>query len=349
MEAEAQCAFLNYMKLTDGTITDDSDIWLFGGRTVYKNFFNQKKHVMEFQIENIESLFNVDRSKMIQLAMLVGSDYTTGINGVGTVTALEILATFKSTAEDAGQSSMISGLHKFRDWVASGKTVGPNGKTVLRSKLKNIELTEGFPSKDIAEAYLHPIVDQSDDKFSWGYPDSETIREFAKRNFGWTKTKTDETLLPVLKKLDEKKSQQSIKNYFQKESTVSNKELAVSKRVKNAINKMSGTYKSDDENEFKAKKPRKGKLLRKKDKNIDEACTSSSSSATGMEISSKINAASTQSLSKSDEPKSNVKNKSVRIPNTKQKIPQREKSEEQSLNNKLKAIEMFKKSKDSKK
>lgn len=349
MEAEAQCAFLNYMKLTDGTITDDSDIWLFGGRTVYKNFFNQKKHVMEFQIENIESLFNVDRSKMIQLAMLVGSDYTTGVNGVGTVTALEILAAFRSTPEESGQSSMISGLEKFKEWVANGKTVGPNGRTVLRSKLKNIDITEGFPSKDIADAYLHPIVDESDDKFTWGHPDSETIREFTKRNFGWTKTKTDEILLPVLKKLDEKKSQQSIKNYFQRESVVSTTELAVSKRVKNAINKMSGSYKSDDENELKAKKSKKGKILRKKDKNIDEASTSSSSSATATEISSKINAASTQSLSKSDEPKSNVKNKSVRIPNTNQKIPQREKSEEERQNNKLKAIEMFKKSKDFKK
>ncbi|CAH0557370.1 unnamed protein product [Brassicogethes aeneus] len=38
MEAEAQCAFLDDVNLTDGTITDDSDIWLFGGKTVYKNF-----------------------------------------------------------------------------------------------------------------------------------------------------------------------------------------------------------------------------------------------------------------------------------------------------------------------
>lgn len=54
MEAEAQCAFLDLIELTDGTITDDSDIWLFGGRTVYKNFFDQNKVVMEFKVDSIQ-------------------------------------------------------------------------------------------------------------------------------------------------------------------------------------------------------------------------------------------------------------------------------------------------------
>lgn len=79
MEAEAQCAFLNEINLTDGTITDDSDIWLFGGRTVYKNFFDQNKLVMEYKSINIEKLFHLDRPKLIQLSFLVGSDYTQGI------------------------------------------------------------------------------------------------------------------------------------------------------------------------------------------------------------------------------------------------------------------------------
>ena len=52
-EAEAQCAQLDILKLTQGTITDDSDIWLFGGKHVYRNFFNQQKHVEFYRYANI--------------------------------------------------------------------------------------------------------------------------------------------------------------------------------------------------------------------------------------------------------------------------------------------------------
>ena len=54
-EAEAQCAQLELAGLTQGTITDDSDIWLFGGRCVYRNFFNQKKHVEVYNATKIQS------------------------------------------------------------------------------------------------------------------------------------------------------------------------------------------------------------------------------------------------------------------------------------------------------
>lgn len=58
MEAEAQCGFLDEAGLTQGTITDDSDIWLFGGRRVYKNFFQQKKYVEFFESEDIVKVFS---------------------------------------------------------------------------------------------------------------------------------------------------------------------------------------------------------------------------------------------------------------------------------------------------
>ena len=54
MEAEAQCAMLDGLGLTHGSITNDSDIFLFGCSKVYKNFFDQGKHVELYQRESVE-------------------------------------------------------------------------------------------------------------------------------------------------------------------------------------------------------------------------------------------------------------------------------------------------------
>jgi DNA excision repair protein ERCC-5 len=63
----------------------------------------------------------------------------------------------------------------------------------------------GFPSVVVADAYLHPKVDESKEPFTWGLPDLTSLRDFTRHKFGWTKTKTDEILLPVMKKLEERK------------------------------------------------------------------------------------------------------------------------------------------------
>jgi DNA excision repair protein ERCC-5 len=107
-EAEAQCAFLDAHGLSNGTITDDSDIWVFGGKSVFKNFFDQDRHCEQFVCEEIARHFGLTREKMVLLAILTGSDYTDGIESVGPVTALEILAEFSGVGLDP--------LKQFRAW-----------------------------------------------------------------------------------------------------------------------------------------------------------------------------------------------------------------------------------------
>ena len=55
-EAEAQCAALEACQLTQGSITDDNDVFLFGGERVYRNFFSQDKDVELYQGREIETI-----------------------------------------------------------------------------------------------------------------------------------------------------------------------------------------------------------------------------------------------------------------------------------------------------
>ncbi|XP_068151835.1 LOW QUALITY PROTEIN: DNA excision repair protein ERCC-5 [Drosophila tropicalis] len=358
MEAEAQCAFLNATELTNGTITDDSDIWLFGGRTVYKNFFAQNKHVLEFRSEQIEQTFNCNRGKLIQLACLVGSDYTTGIHGIGAVTALEILASFSTaTTVPATHSicnqTVLETLTRFRDWWQAHKNSnlppGSSARLSLRKKLKNIELHEGFPSTAVVEAYLDPKVDDNREAFTWGTPDVDSIREFARKSFGWTTSKTDDILMPVIKKINDKKIQGSIRNYFTAKSALRVQQPQVSKRVQTAIDKMSGKLDVETpEKPKKATRARRTKAVNKEsnDVEVDPKLTrpkrGKRKSTTTTEAATIEEGVNTENPSTSQS--SSIKpSKCPRIPNSSEVIPQRERDLEQMRLNKAKAAELFKK------
>ena len=75
-EAEAQCATLESLQLTQGTITDDNDILLFGGNKVYRHVFSTNHDLEWYSSNDILSLLGL---KLIVLAYLLGSDYTEGL------------------------------------------------------------------------------------------------------------------------------------------------------------------------------------------------------------------------------------------------------------------------------
>ncbi|XP_039284477.1 DNA repair protein complementing XP-G cells [Nilaparvata lugens] len=235
MEAEAQCAFLDLVGLTQGTITDDSDIWLFGANRVYKNFFNQNKYVLQFRADDIKSFFKLSRGDLIELALLVGSDYTVGINGIGPVTALEIISTFRPAS--SSPESILSTLRAFKQWLQHPS----NSKTSqLARKLKDVELDEGFPSADVVDAYLKPCVDESEEAFSWGSPDIDGLKVYAQRKFGWSPSKVDQLLLPVIKSLTQKTSQTRIETFFNMKPAIPQHNDRVSRRVQRAVERMGG-------------------------------------------------------------------------------------------------------------
>ncbi|XP_060079730.1 DNA excision repair protein ERCC-5-like [Ylistrum balloti] len=235
MEAEAQCAFMDQTDQTQGSITDDSDIWLFGGTRVYKNFFNQNKHVEFFQRTSIDYQLGLCREKMINIALLCGSDYTLGIQKVGPVSALEIMAEFPGDG--------VEGLIKFKSWWDKARHK-QSKDTKIRNKLKQLDIHEGFPSAAVVDAYLSPKVDESMDAFTWSRPDLDLLRDYAREKFGWRKEKVDENLLPVMKRLNERQRQGKIDKFFQPEAFLESKKVQ-SSRVKQALSKLTSAPTSE--------------------------------------------------------------------------------------------------------
>ncbi|KZT29752.1 PIN domain-like protein [Neolentinus lepideus HHB14362 ss-1] len=198
MEAEAQCAELVRLELVDGIITDDSDVFLFGGLRVFKNMFNQSKTVECFLLSDLTRELGLDRDKLVRLAYLLGSDYVEGLPRAGPVVAMELLTEFPG--ED--------GLHKFKDWwtkVQSGQDNDADNKSNFRKRFKrrfkDLYLPPEWPNPAVRDAYYHPTVDSSEEPFKWGLPDLDALRGFLHEELGWGQSKVDDLLLPIIQKV----------------------------------------------------------------------------------------------------------------------------------------------------
>ena len=77
----------------------------------------------------------LNRDDLIMIAMLVGSDYTSGLAGVGPVNAIEIVAHFPRSQSSSTPQSR---LRKFIDAYLSSQM-----NQQLLKKLKSIEFTDG--------------------------------------------------------------------------------------------------------------------------------------------------------------------------------------------------------------
>ncbi|KAF9341406.1 DNA repair protein rad2 [Linnemannia elongata] len=286
MEAEAQCADLQLRGVVEGILTEDSDVFLFGGVRVFKNVFREEKYVECYLMSDIERDLGVGRDRLVSLAYLLGSDYTTGIKGVGLVTAMEILRLFPKLEDFAKwwRGEQVKQDKAEGDFETGDKSLDELGMELdrevalekLAKQCKKIHLPSTFPDPHIADAYAHPIVDDDDAKFQWGIPDLDGLRDYLRKSMSWDRGEVDRVLLPIIRQMaaqaNQQQTQTTLDSFF--DSTVgiggyhnpARKHLIKSVRLRKVVNGLTGqaTTESDTGASDKASKKKKQATATKK-------------------------------------------------------------------------------------
>lgn len=205
-EAEAQCALLNFSSLCDGCFTSDSDSFLFGAKTVYRDvFIGEGGYVICYEMEDIQNKLGFGRNSLISLAVLLGSDYSNGVHGFGPEAACRLV---KSVGDDTVLGQILSdGVKPARKCKgkSSGANAGTVGGTCPKASTCDVGINQdsGSQFRDIINAYLEPKCHS---------PDSEAVQracsqrpflrsqlhQICEQYFAWSPVKTDEYILPKI-------------------------------------------------------------------------------------------------------------------------------------------------------
>ncbi|PIO68988.1 XPG I-region, partial [Teladorsagia circumcincta] len=209
-EAEAQCVELERLGLVQGVISDDSDVWAFGVRNVYRHLFSKNKNVQHYDSRVVRQSLGLSQADFVGIAVLSGGDYSPGLASIGIVNAVELLSEFAvSRSDEQGQSqekeTMLT-LRNVEAWMATfDSNEDPPEPVALRRKLRAIikknndmERIKSIVNPDVVAAYFQPNVDKSREKFRWKKVDMERVRILLYSRLGWDDEKCDkQTLIPL--------------------------------------------------------------------------------------------------------------------------------------------------------
>lgn len=254
------------MGLVDGSVTEDSDIFLFGSRNVFKGFFDKSStKVSQYTAKGVKENLGLDREKLIMLALFLGCDYCDGIKGVGLVNGMEIVNTYED----------FESLVRWKDWairpdlwlkVDQGKNdfdIYSNARgnhpeifskffsenypkeyqyMLQHKNYKNVwEVPKEFPNFDIMEAFVKPEV-REDVSIKWKDPDFDNIEVFCKDIIEMHPREIELFLEPLKKEFNNRKNQAKITQFFEQGEKLGN---VVSSRLNQAVTNLKKKYKNE--------------------------------------------------------------------------------------------------------
>jgi flap endonuclease-1 len=95
-EADSQCAYLSKNNLVHGVATEDMDILTFGTNRLLRKFSAKKKgNIIEIDLKKVLSEMDITMKQFIEMCILLGSDYSPTIYGLGKKGVLNVIRDYK--------------------------------------------------------------------------------------------------------------------------------------------------------------------------------------------------------------------------------------------------------------
>ena len=100
-EADSQLVELQKCGLIDYIVSDDMDIFAFGGKNMLKNFsVSSNKKIVEIDFDKFKLDTGFDQEMVVNLAILLGCDYCPKMKGIGPEKAYHIVMNGESVVND---------------------------------------------------------------------------------------------------------------------------------------------------------------------------------------------------------------------------------------------------------
>lgn len=204
-EAEAECALLQRLDFVDAVYTGDSDVFLFGARRVIRQWPSKRyEQVPVYDLTWIYDSTNLDRSDLILIALLHGSDYDTkGTKGIGINVAAQLAKCHfhRELFDDiqlAGRVALDNERvqHFFDDLTYE---LQHNSTSNMKKKHAGVILDPKFPDFSIIIDFIHPLtnIERTDAQIlknakelkanldSCHEPDWQSLASFTQNTFKW--------------------------------------------------------------------------------------------------------------------------------------------------------------------
>ncbi|KAF2347711.1 XPG-I domain, partial [Trinorchestia longiramus] len=190
-EAEATCAALLYTGVVKAVITEDSDVLLYGGCCVLRNFSLQtNKPTAELYTQSkILQKLQLDRHALIALSLLLGCDYLpAGVPGVGVASAVTLVTHWGKQGLDALRQ-LDKWAHTACDRDAPVAKFKKSGNVVeLEAAIRDRAVrTPGFPFREVVSEFqkLLCVPEELQHGLSWLQPSVNELVTWCQSKLGW--------------------------------------------------------------------------------------------------------------------------------------------------------------------